>query len=232
MNEVEEATQIFEREIGTHGVRYVVQPVGNESFLKFIVGRDSPLYRHALLQTQGGLPVSNQFKGRLGIEIEKQERFPDSLEAGCLLTLLTRSTRAIAEGVESQGFSVPYVPFQNREDHQLAQPASHIVLGRRGVGKSTLIRRAVELLSESPALVVVLDMQGYAGLRKADLFREIMHDALTGLANAARTTSARFGIALDASGLSEVATRLATGQLDPTKAVPLAKRQIKSLQLR
>ena len=113
----DEAGRIFEREIGATGVTYLIEPVGNESFLKFRVGRDAPLYNHALLETQSHLPAENPFKGKLGIEIERQDRFPDSLEAGCLLTLLSRSTRAIAEGVESKGFVVPYVPFQNREDH-------------------------------------------------------------------------------------------------------------------
>src|SRR5207244_2713692 len=101
MTQVDEAKQLFEREIGTTGVPHVVEQVGNETFLKFIVGRDAPLYDHALLQTQAHLSPQNPFKGKLGIEIERQDRFPDSLEAGCLLTLLTRSTRAIAEGAES-----------------------------------------------------------------------------------------------------------------------------------
>src|SRR5207245_4421900 len=101
-----------------------------------------------------------------------------------------------------------------------------IVLGRRGVGKSTLIRRAVELLSDSPALIVVLDMQGYAGLRKSDLYREVMHDVLSGLVNAAHSVSHRFDITLDASGLEKLATRLVNAELGVEEAVHLVKRQI------
>jgi len=226
---VEEAKRVFEREIGTTGVNHLIEPVGNESFLKFVVGRDAPLYSHALLETQSHLSADNPFKGKLGIEIERQDKFPDSLEAGCLLTLLTRSTRAIAEGAISKGFVVPYVPFQNREDHQLAQPASHIVIGRRGVGKSTLIRRAIELLSESPAIVVVLDMQTYAGLKKRDLLREVMHDVVLGFVNGSNQVSSRFGISLDATALAKTAARLADGELSPEDAVPVIKRQLKAL---
>lgn len=227
--DVDEAKRIFEREIGATGVAHVIEPVGNESFLKFCVGRDAPLYSHALLETQSHLPPENPFKGRLGIEIERQERFPDSLEAGCLLTLLTRSTRAIAEDVASKGFVVPYVPFQNREDHQLAQPASHVVLGRRGVGKSTLIRRATELLSDSPTIVVVLDMQGYSGLRKSDLLKEVLHDVVLGLVDRANEVARRFSISLDTTELAKMATRLAHGEVVPEGAVPFIKRQLKAL---
>jgi hypothetical protein len=232
MTPVEEAKQVFEREIGATGVHHVIEPVGNESFLKFIVGRDAPLYNHALLETQAHLDIQNPFKGKLGIQIERADKFPDSLEAGCLLTLLTRSTRAIAEGIESKGFVVPYVPFQNREDHQLAQPASHIVIGRRGVGKSTLIRRAVELLSDSPAIIVVLDMQGYSNLRKADLFKEVMQDIVAGITRGADQVSRRFSIGLDSTSLGKIGARLDTGELNPEGSVPLIKRQLKGLTTR
>lgn len=227
-----DAQRVFEREIGATGVGYLVEQVGNESFLRFVVGRDAPLYDYALLETQAHLPIENSYKGKLGIVVQRQDKFPDSLEAGCLLTLLTRSTRAIAEGVESKGFVVPYVPFQNREDHQLAQPASHIVLGRRGVGKSTLIRRAVELLSDSPAIVAILDMQAYSGLRKTELFREVLHDVVTGIAGAADEVGARFSIGLNTSGLTQVATRLQEGKITAEESIPLIKRQLKLLVAR
>lgn len=229
---VEEATRILEREIGATGVATRLELIGNESFLRFVVGRDAPLYQHALLETQSRLLADNPFKGKLGIVFERQERFPDSLEAGCLLTLLTRSTRAIAEEATSAAFVVPYVPFQNREDHQLAQPASHVVIGRRGVGKSTLIKRAIELLSESPAIVVVLDMQSYSGLKRADLLKEVMQDVVRGLARAAGKVSSDFNIPLDALPLMGTSKQIETGAITPEAAVPVVKRQLKVLTSR
>jgi len=226
---VDEARRVFEREIGATGVVYRVEQIGNEHFLKFVVGREAPLYSYALLQTQSQLGVENPFKGKLGFETERQDKFPDSLEAGCLLTLLTRSTRAIAEGVSTKGFVVPYVPFQNREDHQLAQPATHIVIGRRGVGKSTLIRRAIELLSESPAVFVVLDMQTYVGLKRAELLREVLHDVLAGLAAGADRVSKRFDMSLDSSGLAAAARQLIGGASSPSGITPASKRLLKNI---
>src|SRR5579872_745151 len=117
-----EALSIFEREIGATGVTAKRTLAGNKPFLKFVVGRDAPIYQHALRETQKALSDRNPFKGTLGLVTQKNDHFPESLEAGALQTLLTRSTRSVSENQIQEGFSVPYVPFQNREDHQLASP--------------------------------------------------------------------------------------------------------------
>jgi hypothetical protein len=184
-----EARAIFAREIGAHEVPTQVTSAGNESFLKFIVGREAPIYRHALRETQRALSTENPFRGALGLSFEKTERFPESLEATALLTLLTPSTRVVAQDTTERGFSVPYVPFQNHEDFRLAQPASHVVVGRRGVGKSTLIRSAVKILKASAAIVAVVDFQAYSTLAVDDLAREIMQDIVNGLVQDASRVS-------------------------------------------
>jgi hypothetical protein len=180
-----EASAAFEREVGVSGLRSNISEVGNRSFLKFVVGRQSPLYTYALHASQQNLSQSNPFRGALGISVERPLHFPGSTEANALLTLLTRSTRAVSQDTSPQGFVVPYVPFQKGEDHLLAQPASHIVRGRRGVGKSTLIRRAVEILSETGAVVAVLDMQTYSTLEGSELIFEVLQDVCDSLIESA-----------------------------------------------
>lgn len=170
------ALEVFEREIGATVSELAIEQFGTEKFLTFEVGREAPIYNHALSITQSSLPVENEFKGKLRLAVKAVKKFPESQEASCLLTLLTRSTRAVTEGRHTVGFTVPYVPFQNREDHILSQPASHVVLGRRGVGKSTLIIRATELLSQTNAISVVMDMEVYDELGLDDALREIALD--------------------------------------------------------
>jgi hypothetical protein len=227
--DAEEAKRIFEREIGATVSDTDLQQIGTEVFLKFRVGRDSPLYQHALRETQSALPSTNKFKGHLGLSVVRGAKFPSSQEASCLLTLLSRSTRAVAEGGLGTGFLVPYVPFPDRKDYLLAQPASHLVLGRRGVGKSTLIRRALDLLSGTRAMVAVLDMQTYTNLSGQDVQREVLHDLLLALATPTPLGLASAGNQFDGTGLASLANRLANGTISPETAGPGIKRLIKEI---
>lgn len=213
-----EALRIFEREVGTTGITTRRSTAGNRSFLKFVVGREAALYQHALRETQKALSEGNPFRGALGLSIERGEKFPESIEAGCLQTLLTRSTRAVSEASSAEEkFSVPYVPFQNREDHQLSQPASHVVVGRRGVGKSTLIKRAAELIrSNDESLVAIIDMQSYSLLSGKPLARELLHDVLNGL-----TSDLKRVISLTKRKVAEgQLSAIAADLLDETKIEP------------
>jgi hypothetical protein len=224
-----EALAIFQREIGATGVQTQRTLAGNQSFLKFIVGRDAPFYKYALRETQKALSSENPFRGALGLHIQKAERFPESVEATSLLTLLTRSTRPVSQDTSERGFSVPYVPFQNREDHQLAQPATHVVVGRRGVGKSTLIKRAVEILRTSPAILAVLDVQAYSTLVGDDLTREVLQDIATILADDAKGVATSIEGGLNTTGLQSIASELSVGRLGAPAAVPRIKRELQAL---
>lgn len=222
-----EALRIFEREIGATGVIAKQTIAGNKPFLKFIVGRDAPIYQYALRETQKALSEGNPFRGTLGVLTQKNDHFPDTLEAGALQTLLTRSTRAVSENQAHEGFSVPYVPFQNREDHQLAQPATHVVVGRRGVGKSTLIKKAAEVIRETSSFVAILDAQKYSLLTGQDLIREILHDVASALVDEALRVAP--GNDADLVDLIAVRQALVEEQINPETGVVRLNRALAKL---
>lgn len=223
---VAEATLAFEREVGVTGIPAETEQIGNRVFLKFSVGRNSPLYEHALLQSQRSLSAGNLFRGAMRIDPHGVSSFTASIEASALLTLLARSTREVSQGSSSRGYAVPYVPFQKREDHQLAQPASQIVKGRRGVGKSTLIRRAHELLSETAAIVAVLDMQSYSTLTEDDLLREVMYDVCKMLGTSAAAVAKRLKIADCSSDLRKAAENICDGTISVARGPVVIKRAL------
>ena len=172
----QDAAAIFARAIGISEVAYRLEQVGTETFLKFVVGRTLPLYDHALRVTQKALPPESPFRGLLGLTFQHERLFPRSLEADVLQTIITRETRRVAQRERVGPLSLANVSFQNREDLKVIQPATHLILGRRGVGKSTLILRTVELLERAKKLCVVMDMQAYSELAQAALYREVLHD--------------------------------------------------------
>jgi hypothetical protein len=224
-----EALRIFETEIGATGVSVKKSHAGNRSFLKFIVGREAPIYQHALRETQKALSPSNPYQGALGLATERKDRFPESLESGCLQTLLTRSTRAVAEDTSDGGFSVPYIPFQNREDHQLAQPASHVIVGRRGVGKSTLIKRASELIRASNSLVTIVDFQAYSLLEGENLVREILYDVVNGLILDIPRVELAMGRSINGDALRRIASDVIDEKISPANAAPRIKRALSEI---
>ncbi|MCC5089447.1 ATP-binding protein [Xanthomonas campestris] len=223
---IEEARRIFEGSIGARLPDAIREYVGPEEFLSFVVGKAAPLYISALNSTQAALSEHNPFRGRLRLRERAAKKFPGSLEANCLLTLLTRSTRTLTEGGAANHFIVPYVPFQNREDHVLAQAATHIVLGRRGVGKSTLIVRARELLSRSGAASIALDMQVYSASYGDDAIRDVALDVVSRL----RELSPEFEQEGSVIGrdLLEIEVQL-NSVGSPEKVLPRLKRVIRSI---
>jgi energy-coupling factor transporter ATP-binding protein EcfA2 len=172
----QDAADIFARAIGVSQVEYRLEQAGTETFLKFVVGRALPLYDHALRTTQKMLPPESPFRGLMGLNFQSERVFPRSLEADVLQAIITRETRRVAQRERVGPLSPANISFQNGEDLKVIQPATHLILGRRGVGKSTLILRAVELLEKAKKVCVVMDMQAYSELVQTALYREVLHD--------------------------------------------------------
>ena len=181
-------TSRFARALGLSTVSTNVEMIGGLQFLKFRVGRNAPVYDHALRETQKGIPEDNPFRGHLGLSIEPQSHFPISLEAEVLRGILARSTRVISSA-ERQGSLAQYVPFQNNEESLVIQPATHLIIGRRGVGKSTLIARAQEILRRARNLCIVIDAQPYTQLTGDALFFDVVGDFARALARVAQESN-------------------------------------------
>ncbi|MBI4908225.1 MAG: ATP-binding protein [Acidobacteria bacterium] len=218
------AANLFAQSLGLPDVQTMIELVGHEEFLKFKVGRHAPIYEHALRATFKNLPDSNQFHGLLGLHVETPAGFPDSMEAGVLRGILGRSTRAISGQSATQIFPGQYVPFQNNEETQAIQPATHLIVGRRGVGKSTLILKAKELLDRSPSISVILDMQPYAHRIDKDVRMDIMADLSVLIA---KTLISRYPAEGDSrTTLEEFADDLLAGRILPDRASAAFRRAI------
>src|SRR5688500_1425210 len=93
-----EVRSSLERVLGVSGIETAITHAGGQPFLKLQVGKRAPYYDHALHAVQLELPDDHAFKGRLGLVEVAPQDFPSSLEASCLLTLLTRATRKVSQG--------------------------------------------------------------------------------------------------------------------------------------
>ncbi len=218
-----EASALFAQSLGLPEIDSVAELVGTEDFLKFRVGRRAPVYDHALRETLAGLPDANPYRGLLGLHIDPAERFPDSTEANVLRGLLIRSTRPIAGQPPPHVFPGQYVPFQNNEETQAIQPATHLIVGRRGVGKTTLIIKAKELLERSQSMSVVLDMQPY-GASTDSVLVDVLTDLAAGIADVAKRKYPEAAAATQ--GLSQFADDLFQGVVKPDRASAALRRAV------
>ena len=224
-----EATRFFEEAIGVYGIPSRLERIGNRTFLKFVVGRRASAYDHALRTAQVALPGDHPFKGLMSLEYKRPPQFPESLEADVLLSMLTRSTRHVVQEHAAEGIDVSYVPFQNKEDDKVIQPASHLIVGRRGVGKSTLINRAIQLLKKSSHICVVLDMQAYASSTEDTIFFDALGDITQRIADGAAERTALTGKPLPAQELEDLAKQLYDEQVDIGRMGPRLRRIIARL---
>lgn len=179
----DEAAALFAGALGVTNVPWQPQDAGTRTFLKFVVGRPAPIYDNALLHTLKHLPATNPFSGLVNLTYQPAPKFPQSLEADVLQNVITRETRHVAQRRSTSPLTLASVAFQNHEDQKLSQPATHLVVGRRGVGKSTLIRRATEILDNANQLTIVIDMQAYSETRGEELTREVLSDFAQRLAD-------------------------------------------------
>jgi len=221
------AAVLFAQSLGLPEVKFSLELAGNQEFIKFIVGHKAPIYEHALRETLKGLPEEHPYKGLLGLQITPPDRFPDSTEADVLRGILARSTRTVSGQSRPSAFPGQYVPFQHGEDTQAIQPATHLIVGRRGVGKSTLIQRSRELLDKTQTIPVVLDMQPYAHRKD----KAVLVDVIADVAKAIAAVAVRKYPSCSTAGetLRQFADKLLDGSIKPERASAALKRAILEL---
>ncbi len=227
-NHVAEVVRLFESIVGASGIQSRIEQVGPKQLLRLVVGRNAPIYDYAIQQVRERLS-DNPFSGLVRLALEPQDRFPTSVEASALAILLARATRPVSQGERPEGFVVPYVPFQNREDHKVAQPATQLIVGRRGVGKSTLVMRAREMLSAGANLIATIDCQAYSELAADALHREVVGDLLHGIRDAALAMAATSGRPIDTSAIDAALVDLETPEFDIRSSAPRLRRLLSEL---
>ncbi len=224
-----EAEAIFKRQIGVTDIESGLDTIGNQVFLNFVVGREAPIYERAITATQRGLPETSPFRGLLRLVVSPEKRFPRSLEASVLLSTLTRATRHIAPRAGEVMEPISYVPFQSREDDKVIQPATHLIVGRRGVGKTTLIMRAAQLFHDTNNVPVLLDMQAYAQGKDEGVYREVLSDLATGIVDACEEHVGDAECTLPLQALADFAEEILGSNTSLDRAAPKLRRVLSKI---
>ncbi len=180
--QIDEIKQRFLSLTGLSAVEVTPESAGPEVFLRFLVGRDAPLYRRTLTEIDQTLPQDHPFHGRLSLKAEQKQDVLYSAEIELLRSLISRSLRVTSD-IASKGPIVKFVPFRGGEENRVIQPTNHAILGRRGVGKSSLILMAYQRLLRDGNLPIWIDLQGYHRRNEPfatlEVLREIFQETVT-----------------------------------------------------
>ncbi len=170
---VEDIRREFLARTGIRDVDTDEERAGPEVFLRFRVGRDAPIYKRALAEINDRLPMDHPYRGRLSLEVEKVPNVISSMEVQLLRSLISRTLRITSDALD-RGVSVEFVPFRAGEEQKVIQPVNHAILGRRGVGKSSLILTAYRKVIQNNDLPIWLDLQPYKGRDDAVAISEVL----------------------------------------------------------
>ncbi len=147
---------------GLRSVRTDLDTAGPDRYLAFQVGRDAPMYRYALDEINRSLDEGDPFHGSLRLSKVRTADPMRSQEVELLRALLERSLRVTSANLEAAP-RVEFAPFRSGEEVSVTQAANHVIEGRRGVGKSTLILMAYRRVLEDGNLPVWLDLKPMRG---------------------------------------------------------------------
>src|SRR6266851_1375421 len=210
---------------GLSDVELVEESAGPETFLRFAVGQDAPLYHHALAIINRELSADNKFRGRLSLKASKAKYKLSSKETELLRSSITRSLRVTSDQL-SQDLIIEFVPFRGREEQTITQPANHAILGRRGVGKSSLVLLGVRRLSSSGHRPVWLDMQPYRGRADVRSIAEILREIIQLAKHEPEATSQSLSAALEI--LDKTLERRNFSENDIKSVLPRVREEIRT----
>ncbi|MGI0013936.1 MAG: hypothetical protein ACREBU_10925, partial [Nitrososphaera sp.] len=173
--DIEDVKQKFLALTGLRSAECQIEQVGLEQFLRFAVGQEAPLYRHVLGTINNELPPDHQLKSRLTLLVDRGGKVLESPEVEMLRALITRSLRVTSEQLV-ESYRVKFAPFRGGEEAIITQPANHVIQGRRGVGKSSLILMGVERIRAENNMPVWIDMQVYRGRDEPKVAMEVVNE--------------------------------------------------------
>ncbi len=166
-----------------------VEAAGLESFVVIVVGKDAPIYREALTTISEELGAEHPFYGRLLTSAQTVSNAILSPEVEALRALIGRSL-VVSPATAKAGKHIHFAPFAGQHDLELVQRANHVIVGRRGVGKSSLILATIQILKRRGDKTSWVDMQRYHRRKDFSAVAEILSEMLQGFESSSPATLA------------------------------------------
>lgn len=171
------ALSTFEKSASMREVRHHVKSRADGTYL--VIGLAFPGERHyALLETAlASLPQENPFRERTTIERWSHDDRLDTAETRLLQRVLSE-TLTVGRNSFRDDFFARYIRSVSGEEEKIESAANHVVFGRRGAGKSSLLVYAMRRLEEENSPFAWVDMQTFGGRGDNGVIVQVLIDII------------------------------------------------------
>lgn len=201
---------------------YEVLDKGGEPHLAIHVGRLNHLYTDALAQLRTALP-DNRFSQYVYLKPVTPPSWLRSDECQLLQGLLAESLTIGKESLRSD-FHAKSIPFLGGEERRISNQANHVVFGRRGAGKSSLLLHACMTAEREGKPFVWLAMQNYQGRRDFLVIPQVLYEVFDAMSALGHSEASLVQLRKIASNLEAKGQSLAYAEINTV--LPTLKRHI------
>jgi len=139
----------------------IVDKAGDK-YLTIHVGAINDIYTDALATVRHELSDTNEYAERVFLKKTTPKPWLQSLEVQLLQRVLSESL-TVGKGTLESGFHEKFIPFLGGEERRIYSAANHVVFGRRGAGKSSLVLYACNQARREGKPFAWIALQQYSG---------------------------------------------------------------------
>lgn len=167
----------------------IIEKAGDD-YLAIYVGKINEIYASALTKLREELHESNIYKDKVFLKERKPKSWLNSNETQLLQKLLSQSL-TVGKSTMTSDFHKKFIPFLGGEERKIYSDANHIVFGRRGAGKSSLILYAANKAKNDSVPFVWIALQQYRGRKDLQVIPQILYEIVDAVGEYEQGDSAR-----------------------------------------
>ncbi|MBF0269997.1 MAG: ATP-binding protein [Alphaproteobacteria bacterium] len=146
-----------------------------EQFLAIHVGAINDLYTEALSVVRNELAGTNEYAERVFLKPITPKPWLQSLEVQLLQRVFSESL-TVGKGTLDSRFHEKFIPFLGGEERRIYSAANHVVFGRRGAGKSSLVLYACSQAKRESKPYSWIALQQYRGRIDLQVIPQVLYE--------------------------------------------------------
>ncbi|EMI15476.1 hypothetical protein RMSM_07598 [Rhodopirellula maiorica SM1] len=158
----------------------IVDKAGDK-YLAISVGRVNDIYANHIEQVSDALEEDHPFSDRIFLRQKTPDAWLRSTETQLLEKLISESLTVGRSTLDSE-YHKKFIPFLGGEERQIFSDANHVVFGRRGAGKSSLVLYACNNARRENIPFVWIALQQYRGRDDLMVIPQVLYELIEGIA--------------------------------------------------